>query len=225
MLPHRRPRDRSNPSPLQAPEPRCRTSLGSGGGICSRGRPGIPSRASDLVTMNARAARSDSSLARLLCQLSTNGPLAFLDQVLHNVRHNRRRNHTHPEGRRDRPVEAPATTRNSGQVLRSATAEAAREMRSVAAAAAVRRADTPIAPREDGDSCCPRPGRGRRGWRRRSQYAGWRGSFPDRQVRSRSCGGLTSRRRRRVRGRPRRQRLRQEHLAQARGWSRHRHGG
>ena len=86
MRPHRRPRDRSNPSPLQAPEPRCRTSLGAGGGICSRGRPGIPSRASDLVTMNVRAARSDSSLARVAVPSCPRiGPLAFLDQVLHNA--------------------------------------------------------------------------------------------------------------------------------------------
>src|SRR5215204_4079629 len=77
MRPHRRPRDRSNPSPLLAPEARCRTSLGAGGGICSRGRPGIPSRASDLVTMNVYPARSDSSPARLLCQVVRCG-LGFL---------------------------------------------------------------------------------------------------------------------------------------------------
>src|SRR5215213_6674435 len=93
---------------------------------------------------------------RLDCcaRLSANGPLAFLDLVLHNAPHNRRRNHTHPEGRRDRPVEAPATTRNFGQVL-SPTARSW-EMRSVAAAAAVRRADTPIAPGADGGFCFPR---------------------------------------------------------------------
>src|SRR5215207_560011 len=87
-------------------------------------------------------------------RLSAYGALAFLDPVLHNASHNRRRNHTHPEGRRDRPVEAPATTRNFGQVL-SPTARSW-EMRSVAAAAAVRRADTPIAPGADGGFCFPR---------------------------------------------------------------------
>src|SRR5687767_6502248 len=103
-------------------------------------------------------------------RLSATGPLAFLDQVLHNASHNLRRNHTHPEGRRDRPVEAPATTRYSGQVL-SPTARSW-EMRSVARAATIRHADTPISHSEDGGSCYPdRGGRGRRLWRRRSQYA------------------------------------------------------
>jgi hypothetical protein len=111
------------------------------GGICSRGRPGIPSRASDLVTMNVYRARSDSSWRVCCARVSRDTPLAFLDQVLHNASHNGRRNHTHPEGRRDRPVEAPATTRNFGQVL-SPTARSW-EMRSVAAAVTVRRADAP----------------------------------------------------------------------------------
>src|SRR3954451_19986042 len=69
MRRHRRPRVQSNPSVLQAPESHYRTSLGTGGGICSRGRPGIPSRVSDLVTMNARTASSDSFLTILLCQV------------------------------------------------------------------------------------------------------------------------------------------------------------
>src|SRR5215213_7790802 len=86
-------------------------------------------------------------------RLSANGPLAFLDLVLDNTPHNRRRNHTHPEGRRDRPVEAPATTRNSGQVL-SPTARSW-EMRSVAAAVAVRRADTPHLSQRRWGFCCP----------------------------------------------------------------------
>jgi hypothetical protein len=72
MRPHRRPRDRSNPSPLQIPEPRCRISLGPVATSARGGRPGIPSRASDLVTMNACAARSDSSLACVLCQVVRN---------------------------------------------------------------------------------------------------------------------------------------------------------
>src|SRR5215207_11378358 len=86
-------------------------------------------------------------------KLSEVGCLAFLDLVLHNTSHNRRRNHTHPEGRRDRPVEAPATTRIFGQVL-SPTARSW-EMRSVAAAVAVRRADTPHRSRRGWGFCCP----------------------------------------------------------------------
>src|SRR5687768_15988040 len=78
--------------------------------------------------------------------LSAPRPLAFLDQVLHDASHNRRINHTHPEGRRDRPVETPATTRSLGLAL----SETARswEMRSVAPAATVTLAHTsPISQR------------------------------------------------------------------------------
>jgi len=151
---HRRPRVQSTPSVLQVPESRCQTSLESGR-ICSRGRPGIPSRTSDLVTMNARQARSDSFLTSVLCaRLSPWVGLAFLDPVLHNASHNRRRNHTHPEGRRDRPIEAPATTRISGQVL-SPTARSW-EMRLVVPATTRRRADTPHLPRRRWGFLLPR---------------------------------------------------------------------
>jgi hypothetical protein len=150
---HRRPRVRSNPSVLQVPEPRCRTSLGTGGGICSRGRPGIPSRTSDLVTMNARATKSDSFLPRVLCQVVPTWGLAFLDLVLHNTSHNGRRNHTHPEGRRDRPIEAPATTRNFRAGAKSDSTELGDEVGCCSGHRSPR--GPPIAPREDGGSCCP----------------------------------------------------------------------
>ena len=67
-----------------------------------------------LVTINVWEKNSDSSM---LTKGHHRLPLAFLDPLLHNSRDNRRRHHTHPEGRRERPIEAPATTRFIGQVL------------------------------------------------------------------------------------------------------------